>query len=146
MADNPADSIVNKDKMRLVADESAVGDKFEGESERERKVGVDREVVVDIFKRKFGFLEDNGAVVKRGSYFLRVSLRSMIDPRIISRFEIDLDKHSTEGEFLKTVMVGGGAIAEADNENRGANWDCDYVAKQAYEAAKELLHDIDKQD
>lgn len=137
MADNPADPILNKDRMRVVADESSVGHDYEGESERERKVGHEREVVVDIFKRRIG--------PDAGTYFLRVSLRSIINTNIISRFEIDLDKYNTEKEFLDMVSIGGGAVAEADNENRGANWDCEYVAKQAREAARELMHDISQQ-
>ena len=137
MADNPADPIINKDRMRQIADESAVGHDYEGESERERKVGHEREVVVDIFKRRVG--------PDAGTYFLRVSLRSIINTNIISRYEIDLDKYNTETEFLKMVSIGGGAVAEADNVNRGANWDCEYVAKQAREAARELLHDISAQ-
>jgi len=137
MADNPADPIINKDRMRIIADESAVGHDYEGESQRERKVGHEREVVVDIFKRRVG--------PDAGTYFLRVSLRSVINTNIISRYEIDLDKYNTEREFLNMVSIGGGAVAEADNVNRGANWDCEYVAKQAREAARELLHDIGAQ-
>lgn len=137
MSNNPADSIINKDRMREVADESAVGHEFEGESERERSVGVDRQVVVDIFRRNVG--------LDKGTYFLRVSLRSMINPQIISRFEIDLDKYSTERDFLNAVEIGGGAVAEADCTNRGATWDCEWVAKQAREAAKELLSDVNQQ-
>lgn len=137
MADNPADPIINKQRMREVADESAVGHDYEGESQREREVGHSREVVVDIFKRRIG--------PDAGTYFLRVSLRSMIKPKIISRYEIDLDQYSTEREFLNIVSIGGGAVAESDNEKRGATWDCEYVAKQAREAAMELLHDINAQ-
>ena len=140
MADSPADPLVNKDRMRDIADEQDTGAHFDGESKRERKVGVDREVVVDIFKRRF----DSGEQ-KAGSYFLRVSLRSMVDPQYISRYHIDLDRYSNEGEFLAMVSIGGGAVAEADNENRGATWDTAYVAKQARDAAKELLHDLDNQ-
>lgn len=140
MADSPSDPLVNKDRMRDIADEQDTGSHFDGESKRERSVGVDREVVVDIFKRRF----DSGEQ-KAGTYFLRVSLRSMIDPRYISRYHIDLDRYSNEGEFLDMCYVGGGAIAEADNENRGATWDTEYVAKQARDAARELLRDIDNQ-
>ena len=138
MADNPADPIINKQRMRDIADESVVGHDYEGESQREREVGHSREVVVDIFKRRIG--------PDAGTYFLRVSLRSVINTNIISRYEIDLDKYNSEKEFLNMVSIGGGAVAEADNENRGANWDCEYVAKQAREAAKELLHDIGAQE
>jgi len=137
MADNPADPIINKQRMRNIADESAVGHDYEGESLRERAVGHSREVVVDIFKRRIG--------PNAGTYFLRVSLRSCINPKLISRYEIDMDQYSTEKAFLDMVAIGGGAVAEADNEKRGANWDCEYVAKQAREAAKELLHDINAQ-
>jgi len=135
--ENPSDPIVRKDIMRQWADEMLVGDRNEGESLRERTVGHSREVVVDVFRRRVG--------PDAGTYFLRVSLRSIMKPNIISRCEIDLDRYNTEREFLKHVHTCGGAVAEADNVNRGANWDCDYVAKQAVEAAKELLHDIEAQ-
>lgn len=140
MADSPSDPLVNKDRMREIADEQDTGAHFDGESNRERCVGIDREVVVDIFKRNF----DSGEQ-KAGTYFLRVSLRSMINPQIISRYHIDLDRYSNEGEFLDMCYFGGGAVAEADNENRGATWDTQYVAKQARDAARELLRDIDNQ-
>ena len=137
MADNPSDPLVNKDRMRLVADEQSVGGHFDGEGERERSVGIDRLVVVDVFKRRVG--------PDAGTYFMRVSLRSMVYSRYISRYEIDIDKHNSESEFLFMVLIGGGAVAEADNENRGANWDTDFVAKQARDAAKELLHNFNAQ-
>jgi len=124
--------------MRQWADEMLTGDRNEGESLRERKVGHSREVVVDVFRRRVG--------PDAGTYFLRVSLRSIMMTHIISRCEIDLNRYHTEREFLHHVMLCGGMVAEADNLNRGANWDCDYVAKQAVEAAKELLHDIAAQE
>ena len=138
MARNPSDPIVKKDRMREVADEQSVGGHFEGESERERSVGHEREVVVDIFKRALG--------PDAGTYYLRVSLRCPVNPNIITRYEIDLDRYSNETDFLNAVEVGGGAIAEAQCQNRGADWDCEYVARQAREAAKELLHDMAEQD
>jgi hypothetical protein len=137
MAKNPSDPLALSGRMKVVADEQAVGGHFEGESERERKVGHDSVVVVDIFKRNVGF--------DAGTYYLRVSLRCPINPLIITRYEIDLDRYNTEAEFLKAVEVGGGAIAERQCETRGANWDCEWVAKQARLAAAELLHEVQKQ-
>ena len=134
---NPSQPLALKGKMKLVAEEQNVGGHFEGESERERDVGHNTLVVVDIFKRLVG--------IDAGTYYLRVSLRCPIDPRIITRYEIDLDKYNSEAEFLREVEIGGGAIAEAQCANRGAKWDCEWVAKQAREAAVELLHEIDKQ-
>jgi hypothetical protein len=134
---NPSQPLAISGRMKQVAEEQNVGGHFEGESERERKVGIDQEVVVDIFKRNVG--------VDAGTYYLRVSLRCPINPNIITRYEIDLDKYSTESEFLKAVQIGGGAIAETQCEKRGAQWDCEYVAQQAREAAAELLHEINKQ-
>ncbi len=93
MAKNPSDPIIKKDRMRLVADEQAVGGHFEGESERERKVGINQEVVVDIFKRVVG--------LDAGTYYLRVSLRCPTNVRLITRYEIDLDKYNTEADFIK---------------------------------------------
>jgi len=98
---------------------------------------IDRQVVVDIFLRKYG--------PEAGTYFLRVSLRSMMNKMLIMRYEIDLDKHTNESAFLKEVEVGAGTIAERDCDVRGATWDCEWVAKQACDAAKELLHDINNQ-
>lgn len=135
--ENPAQPLALSGRMKLVAEEQNVGGHFEGESERERDVGNNTLVVVDIFKRLVG--------LDAGTYYLRVSLRCPVDPRIITRYEIDLDKYNTETEFLKEVEIGGGAIAEAQCEKRGATWDCEFVAKQARAAAVELLHEIDKQ-
>ncbi len=137
MARGPADTLVRKERSQIIAEEQDVGAHFDGESERERKVGVDREVVVDIFKRNLGKLA--------GTLFLRVSLRSMIKTDIILRYEIDLDRYSSESDFLKMVEVGAAALAEQDCERRGATWDCEYVGQQARKAAAELIHDIDDQ-
>ena len=132
---NPSQPLAISGKMKIVAEEQSVGGHFEGESERERKVGHDTLVVVDIFKRLVG--------LDAGTYYLRVSLRCPVNPQIITRYEIDMDKYDTEADFLKAVEWGGGAIAEAQVKNRGAKWDCEYVAKQARAAAVELLHEID---
>lgn len=140
MSNNPAQTLVLRDRLRQVAEEQAVGGHFEGESKRERKVGHEREVVVDIFKRLANPHALIGTV--QGTYFLRVSLRCPIDTKYITRFEIDIDRYTTERALLEQVFIGGGAIAEAQNENRGARWDCGYVAKQAVEAGKELLKEI----
>ncbi len=134
---NPSQPLAISGLMKQVAEEQNVGGHFEGESQRERRVGVDDLVVVDIFKRTIG--------IDAGTYYLRVSLRCPVDPKIITRYEIDLDKYNTEAEFLREVEIGGGAIAEAQCEKRGAKWDCEYVAKQARAAAVELLHEINKQ-
>ncbi len=134
MAENQANPLLLKDRMKVVADEQAVGDRFEGESERERKVGHDRMVVVDIFKRNLG--------PDAGTYFLRVSLRCPINPTIITRYQIDLDTYTNEADFLKAVEIGGGSIAERQCETRGAQWDCEYVAQQARKAASELFREI----
>lgn len=134
---NPSQPLALSGRMKQVAEEQNVGGHHDGESERERKVGVDAVVVVDIFKRLVG--------LDAGTHYLRVSLRCPMDKRYITRYEIDLDKYSTESEFLHEVEIGGGAIAEAQCEKRGASWDCEWVAKQAREAAVELLHEIQNQ-
>ena len=134
---NPSQPLALSGKMKIVAEEQTVGGHFEGESERERDVGNNTLVVVDVFKRLVG--------LDAGTHYLRVSLRCPIDPRIITRYEIDLDKYNSEAEFLREVEIGGGAIAEAQCEKRGAKWDCEWVAKQARAAAVELLHEIQKQ-
>lgn len=135
MAKSPANPLVQKDRiLGEIADEQNVGAHFEGESDRERKVGIDREVVVDIFRRDAGPL--------KGTHFMRVSLRSMINSKIILRYELDVDRYQSEREFLDAVQIGAGALAEQDCEKRGATWDCEYISKVARGAARELLHDI----
>lgn len=134
---NPSQPLAISGRMKQVAEEQNVGGHFDGESNRERAVGNDTLVVVDIFKRMVG--------ADVGTCYLRVSLRCPMDPRIITRYEIDLDKYNTESDFLKEVEIGGGAIAEAQCEKRGATWDCEFVARQARAAAVELLHEIGKQ-
>lgn len=134
---NPSQPLALRGRMKQVAEEQNVGGHFDGESERERRVGVDTMVVVDVFKRLIG--------LDAGTYYLRVSLRCPIDTRIITRYEIDMDKHHTEAEFLRAVETGGGLIAATQCEKRGANWDCEFVASQARAAAVELLHEIGKQ-
>jgi len=134
---NRSQPLANKGRMKIVAEEQSVGGHFEGESERERDVGNGSLVVVDVFKRIVG--------LDAGTYYLRVSLRCPINKQIITRYEIDMDKYDTQSDFLKEVEIGGGAIAEAQCEKRGAKWDCEYVAKQARLAAVELLDVLDKQ-
>ncbi len=134
---NPNQPLAISGKMKLVAEEQNVGGHFEGESERERAVGHDTLVVVDVFKRNVG--------LDAGTYYLRVSLRCPTKPELITRYEIDLDRYDNEADFLKAVTWGGGAIAERQCEKWGASWDCEWVAAQARSAAVELLHEIDKQ-
>ena len=141
MADNPAQPLTLKDRLIRVADEHAVGGHFDGESQRERKVGHDQEVVVDILKRgRNPYALDQQA----GTYFMRVSLRNPMPGKTnrITRYEIDIERYTTERELLEQAFKGGGLVAQTQIENSGANWDPDYVAKQAAEAARELLSDI----
>jgi hypothetical protein len=142
MANNPSQPLVLADRLKRIADEQNVGGHYEGESRRERKVGNNREVVVDIFKRG---VNPYALDQKAGTYFMRVSLRSMIDSRIITRFEIDIDRYSTDSELCKQARIGGGVVSGSDNEKRGARWDTEYVANQAHEAIRELLAEITKQ-
>lgn len=137
MPRSPSKTLVNKDVTDLVAEEQDVGGHFEGESERERKVGHDELVVVDIFKRNVG--------PDAGTHFLRVSLRNPIKPNLIGRFEADLDRYSNEADFLRVVEAGAGALAEDQCDRWGAKWDCEYVARQAKEAAVELMREINEQ-
>jgi hypothetical protein len=123
--------------MDLVAEEQNVGGHFEGESERERDAGYRSLVVVDIFRRDAG--------PDRGTYFVRVSLRRPSRPKQLTRFEADLDRYTSEADFLKAVEIGAGAIAEDQCDKYGEKWDCEFVAKQARVAAAELLHEINSQ-
>ncbi len=134
--DAHATPVLRKDRMRGLAEEQEVGGHFEGESLRERKVGITEEVVVDLFQRRLGALT--------GTYFMRVSLRSQIRYAKIYRSDVDLDRYTTEGDFLNMVAISGGALAEHDNEY-GAKWDTEYVAKQARKAAAELFREVNEQ-
>jgi hypothetical protein len=138
MSTNPSQPIRLLDRLRTVAPEQSVGGHFEGESRRERKVGHTREVVVDIFRREAN-LADLG---KAGTYFMRVSLRSAIDPEIILRHDSDILPTTNERELIKIAMIAAGALAEQDCEVRGARWDPDTVAKAGEDAAKEILAEI----
>ncbi len=106
------------------------GDYFEGASERERKVGRDSQIVVDVFKRL------------NKTHFFRVSLRSIRQPKVITRYEVDVEQYNSESEFLKLCEVAGGAIAEHQCTNYGDRHDPDECAKAAREAAAELLHEL----
>ncbi len=128
--------VLRKDRMRGLAEEQETGGHFEGESLRERMVGIEHEVVVDLFQRKLGALT--------GTYFVRVSLRSQVRYAKIYRSDVDLDRYTSESDFLNVVEASGGAIAEADNEY-GARWDTEYVAKQARKAASELFREVNEQ-
>ncbi len=131
--DAHATPVLRKDRMHGLAEEQETGGHFEGESLRERKVGITEEVVVDLFQRKLGALT--------GTYFMRVSLRSQVRYAKIYRSDVDIDRYTTESDFLYHVEVSGGALAELDNEF-GAKWDTEYVAKQARKAASELFREV----
>ncbi len=128
--------VLRKDRMKVLAEEQEVGGHFEGESLREGRVGIQEEVVVDLFKRVKGSLV--------GTYFARVSLRSQVRFAKVYRSDVDMDRYTNESDFLNVVGVAGGALAEADNET-GASWDTEYVAKRARAAASELLHEVSEQ-
>ncbi len=128
--------VLRKDRENLLAEEQETGGHFEGESLRERKVGIDHEVVVDLFERKLGALT--------GTYFMRVSLRSQMRYALIYRSDVDLDRYISESDFLNMVEISAGALAETDNE-KGARWDTEYIAKQARKAASELFREVNDQ-
>ena len=136
---NPAQPLNLKDRLIQIAEEQQTGGYFDGESKRERGVGLDQEVVVDIFKRGFN---PNAMEKRPGTYFMRVSLRCPVRPDIITRYEIDIERYTSERELVAEAFKGGGIIATAQIEQRGAKWDPDYVAKQAGEAAREILAEI----
>lgn len=136
MAINKTHSLINKDRIKRIADEHDVGGYFEGESNRERKVGVQRVVVVDIFKRP------PEIIGTQPSYFVRVSLRSKLRPYIIHRWDVDVDHLTNEREFLSMVTTAAGALAENDIEKYGPGWNPDEVAKEGLEAGKEFLSDF----
>jgi hypothetical protein len=151
MTNNPSTPILLADRLKQVADEQQSGAHFEGESKRERRVGRDRAVVVDIFKRAnnpYKRVSDQTQpdMWKPHSYFMRVSLRDPIRTDIITRYEIDIDRYQGERELLAEAFKGGGLVATAQIENRGATWDPNEIAKLAAEAMKELLQEIQDPD
>ena len=150
MTNNPGKAILLADRLKQIADEQQTGGHFEGESKRERRVGKDRQVVVDIIKRANNpYIKPNSRDPKKAldtwkpnSYFMRVSLRDPIRTDIITRYEIDIDRYQSERELMAEAFKGGGLVATAQIENRGATWDPNEIAKLAAEAMKELLQEI----
>ena len=130
---NPSDPIIKSGRMLHVAEEQAVGDKFEGESLREHMLGKSRMVVVDIFKRR------------DSTFFMRVSLRSMIDTRFIYRYNQDVYRYAPQRELCALGCIAGGSLAEQDNEQRGAKWNPIEVAEEAIKEVIEALRELDKQ-
>lgn len=135
MSNRPSQPVTDKDRMVNWADESDVGDHFAGESKRENRVGIDREVEVTLFKRNIG--SDNP-----GTFFLRVSLGSQIKKGHLFRYDVDIERYSNDAELFKQVAIAAGALAERDIGAYGATWDPEYVASQAHAAAKELLKEL----
>lgn len=102
---------------------------FSGEDkDANRRTGRDSLVTVTLFQRP------------NKSFFMRLSLRSDVRPNVLTRYEIDLDKASSEAEFLRAVEIAGGAAAEHQCQMYGDRHDPDDCAKAAREAAAEILH------
>ena len=137
MVRNPSDPLIKSGLILDVAEEQAVGDRFEGESQRERMLGKSRMVVVDLFKRSRGW--------EAGTFFMRVALKSMIDKRYIYRYNRDVDRYAPQRELCALAFIAGAALAEQDNEQRGAKWDTIQVGEEAIKEVKEALREIDKQ-
>jgi hypothetical protein len=146
---NPGQPILLSDRIKAVADEMQTGGHFEGESRRERRVGKDRQVIVDIIKRSNNPFrnvspEKKPDMWKPNSYFMRVSLRDPIRTDIITRYEIDIDRYTNERDLVAEAFKGGGLVATAQIEKRGATWDPNDIAHLAAEACRELLAEITK--
>ena len=144
MAHNPGQPLLLVDRLKQVADEMNVGGDFEGESKRKAAPDSETMVVVDIIKRG---LNPYALDKKPGTYFMRVSLPSrtvspMVGAKLITRYEIDIDKYSTERELVEQAWEGGGLIAITQIEKHGERWDPDFVANQAAAAMKELLAEV----
>lgn len=102
---------------------------FAGEDKQKNKeTGVESLVTVTLFQRP------------NSTFFVRVSLRSDIRKEVLSRFEVDLDGHGSEDDFLRAVEIAGGALAEHQHETYGDVHDPSDCAKAAKEAAYEILH------
>lgn len=148
MSQNPAQPLTLVDRIKQIADEGRVGGHFEGESKRRAHPDSDTQVVVDILKRG---LNPYALDQKPGTYFMRVSLpcrtvSPMLGERVITRYEIDIDRYSTERELMEQAWKGGGLVAITQVEKHGETWDPEYVAAQAAEAMKELLAEISDPD
>lgn len=105
------------------------GSHFEGENyANNQRLGRDTLVTVDLFRRR------------NGTHFMRVSLRSVMKPEIISRVECDMDKYTSERDFLREVGVACGALAERQNTQYGDGHDPSDCVKAGVQAASEVLH------
>lgn len=102
--------------------------RFSGENRKSNlDAGRQSLITVDLFKRP------------NNTFFMRVQLRSNVRPEILSRHEIDLDKHTNEADFIREVEIGAGALAEHQQVMYGDAHDPSECAKAAVEAAKEIL-------
>jgi hypothetical protein len=102
---------------------------FAGENKASNfKTGRESLVTVDLFKRT------------NGTFYMRVSLRSDVKPNVLSRYEMDMDRYAGEKEFLDSVMVAGGALAEHQYTMYGDRHDPDECARAARELARDILH------
>lgn len=123
-SNNPAQSLIENERFRLVPEEQAVGGPFEGESPRDLKAGVDRCVACNIYKR----------VGLKDSYFMRVTLRSKTPGRsdILRQANMEVDRYSNDTDLAKVAYVMGGNLAIDDMEKvPGVIWDVGYVAQEA---------------
>jgi hypothetical protein len=108
--------------------EEFIGDKFRGENyENNKLLGTESLVTVDLFRRA------------NQTFFLRVSLRSINKPSVISRHEIDIDRYPDQAACLNVVAAAGGALAEHQYEMYGDTHEPSECAKAAHEAAKEIF-------
>ena len=112
----------------MAGSEEFRGTNFEGENyANNKRLGTQSLVTVDVFKRG------------NGTHFMRVSLRSVRKPEIISRYEVNLDKYTNEADFLGEVAIAGGALAERQCQMYLDTHDPTECAKAAREAAVEVF-------
>lgn len=91
-------------------------------------VGRDSLITVDLFKR----IND--------THYMVVKLRSVVRPELISYYSVDLDKHTSERDFLYEMGVAGGALAERQNELYLDHHDPAECVKAAVEVASDIMH------
>ncbi len=136
---NPAQSLIENERFSLVPEEQAVGGPFEGESPRDLKAGVDREVAVNIYKR----------TGLRNSYFMRVTIRSKTPGRnnILRQANMEVDRYATDDDLAKVAYVLWGNLAIEDMEKvPEARWDIGHAAQQAVDEFRAFMKALKAQE
>lgn len=111
--------------------EKGGNDYFSGQKQGAR-LGGDDDVECCLFMRP------------NNTFFMKVRVRSHIKQNIWTEYEIDMDRYSSEHEFLQAVGVAAAAACEHQAKTYGDTHSENEVMKMAVEAAVEMLHEVNK--